>query len=71
MFDSEDKYALFIGIRTDSGGARGVFLAIELFNNNENIESYVKKCEVRYSPEGISFVQPNGYLTFVPKSVYE
>lgn len=66
IFEFEDRYVLHIGYLN-----RGVFLDVQLFNEKEDVVSYLARCRLERTSDGITFSQPNGYLTFVPKSVYE
>ncbi|MFZ6746995.1 hypothetical protein ACO0LC_27520 [Undibacterium sp. JH2W] len=44
---------------------------ITFFNEDEDIISYIKKCKLIEKEEGISFIQPQGSLTFIPKNEYQ
>jgi hypothetical protein len=67
FFDLDDAYVLRV---THSDWNRGVFMDISLFNSGEDVRSYLKKCAVTSSENGITFAQPNGIALFVPRSTY-
>lgn len=66
LFELEDRYVLHVGHLN-----RGIFLDITLFNEREDVVIYLKKCHIQRTLDGISFVQPNGYITFIPRSEYD
>ncbi|BBB62544.1 hypothetical protein UNDKW_4271 [Undibacterium sp. KW1] len=47
---------------------REISLDISLFNHDEDIISYLRKCKVIETNEGLTFLQPSGYSTFIPRS---
>ncbi len=47
---------------------RSIDLDISLLNRDEDVISYLKKCKVTETNEGLTFLQPSGYLTFIPRS---
>lgn len=59
----EDRYVLNVFFYR-----RYISVDISLINRDEDIISYLKKCQVIETNEGITFLQPNGYSTFIPKS---
>ncbi|MFZ6875931.1 hypothetical protein ACO0LF_28045 [Undibacterium sp. Di27W] len=59
----EDRYVLNVFFYR-----RSISVDISLINRDENIISYLKKCKVTETSEGITFLQPSGYSTFIPKS---
>lgn len=44
---------------------------ITFFNEDEDIVSYIKKCKLIQTEEGISFIQPQGSSTFIPQIEYQ
>ncbi len=63
----EDSHVLRV---THGDWNRGVFVDISLFNSDDDIPGYLKKCVVTSSEKGIAFIQPNGITLFIPRSAY-
>jgi len=61
--DEEDRYVLNVFFYK-----RFISVDISLFNRDEDIISYLKKCKVIETDEGLTFLQPSGYSTFIPRS---
>ncbi|MDP1980534.1 hypothetical protein [Undibacterium sp.] len=61
--DEEDRYVLNVFFYK-----RSISVDISLINRDEDIISYLKKCKVIETDEGLTFLQPSGYSTFIPRS---
>lgn len=59
----EDRYVLNVFFYR-----RSISVDISLINRDEDIISYLKKCKFTETDEGLTFLQPSGYSTFIPKS---
>ncbi|PXX33475.1 hypothetical protein [Undibacterium pigrum] len=63
--ENKDRYVLSV-----HSAGRILSVDISLFDD-KNINSYIKKCKLIETEEGISFIQPEGYLTFIPRAEFQ
>jgi len=63
---SEDRHVLSV-----HSSGRSMRVDITFFNEDEDIVSYIKKCKLIQTEEGISFIQPQGSSTFIPQIEYQ
>lgn len=70
FFDWKRRYYIYVG-RDGGKPVYGHVKDYSFSNETEDLRDYLEKCRVKWTADGVFFIERSGHTLFIPKSMYE